>query len=73
MSSGLTLQQARSAYEFADEAHEELLAKNRRAELDAWNASVLPHLATLLDLDPKALDADADNSASCVAPWKRDT
>lgn len=72
MNSGLTLQQARSAYEFADEAHEELLTRNRRAELDAWNASVLPHLATLLDLDPKALDVAPESVASCVAPWRRE-
>lgn len=73
MSSGLTIQQARSAYEFADEAHEELLTRNRRAELDAWNASVLPHLATLLDLDPKALDDAPTNATVLAMPRKRDT
>lgn len=73
MNSGLTLQQARSAYEFADEAHEELLTRNRRAELDAWNASVLPHLATLLDLDPNALEDAPANATVLAMPWRRDT
>ncbi len=69
----LTLQQARAAYEFADEAHDALLARNRAAELDAWNAAVLPHLATLLDLDPTALNEAPEDAASCLTPWKRET
>lgn len=73
MNSGLTLQQARSAYEFADEAHEELLTRNRRAELDAWNASVLPHLATLLDLDPNALEDAPANATVLAMLGRRDT
>lgn len=71
MSNTLTLQQARAAYEFADEAHEALITRNRAAELNAWNVSVLPHLATLLDLDPKALDWDSTPIGA--KPWTQDT
>lgn len=71
MSTTLTLQQARAAYEFADEAHEALITRNRAVELDAWNASVLPHLATLLDLDPKALELDS--TTIDAKPWTQYT
>lgn len=69
----LTLQQARAAYEFADEAHDALIDRNRKAELDAWNANVLPHLAALLDLDSSALNEHPENAVQCLAPWKRET